>query len=65
MHGLHLMDLHVLGCVKWEPELCRGIMRARCYPFNLQEHLSHDTTVQVPYKICIKVVPWIYLIIIG
>jgi hypothetical protein len=38
----HILTAHVvdsavttLGCVEWESQLFRGVMRARCYPFNL------------------------------
>ncbi len=38
----HILNAHVLlvdgalttfGCVEWESDLFRGVMRARCYPF--------------------------------
>ncbi len=38
----HILHAHVVdgalttfGCVEWESQLFRGVMRARCYPFNL------------------------------
>ncbi len=33
----HLVDsaFTTFGCVEWESQLFRGVMRARCYPFNL------------------------------
>ncbi len=27
--------LSTFGCVEWESELCRGVVRARCYPFDM------------------------------
>ncbi len=39
----HILAAHVVdsavttfGCVEWESQLFRGVMRARCYPFNWQ-----------------------------
>ncbi len=44
----HILQSHVVdgalttfGCVKWESELCRGVMRARCYPFDMPKHRFH------------------------
>ena len=31
--------LHTFGCIEWESELCRGVMRARCYPSNMPKLL--------------------------
>ena len=39
--------LHTFGCLEWESELYRGIMRARCYPFDMRRHRFHGTTRQV------------------
>ena len=27
--------LHTFRCLEWEPEVYRGVMLIRCYPFNL------------------------------
>ena len=32
-------SLECFGCVRWESDLYRGFMRARCYPFKLPELL--------------------------
>jgi hypothetical protein len=40
-------SLRTFGCVEWESELYRGIMRARCYPFNLPGHRFHNMNIQV------------------
>jgi hypothetical protein len=40
-------SLRTFGCVEWESELYRGIMRSRCYPFNLQGHRFHNMNIQV------------------
>lgn len=45
-------SLTTFGCVEWESELYRGIMRARCYPWNMPGHRFHKMNPQV----C-KVVP--------
>jgi hypothetical protein len=39
----HVVDgaLATFGCVEWESELCRGVMRARCYPFDIPKHCFH------------------------
>ena len=39
--------LVTFGCVEWESELYRGIMRARCYPWNMPKHRFHNTNPQV------------------
>ena len=39
--------LTTFGCVEWESELYRGIMRARCYPFNMTKHRFHSMNPQV------------------
>jgi hypothetical protein len=44
----HILQAHVVDgalttfwCVDWESDLCRGVMRARCYPFHMQKHRFH------------------------
>lgn len=40
-------SLETFGCLEWESELCRGTMRARCYPFNMRGHRFHNMNPQV------------------
>ena len=47
VRGRNSGSLRTFGCVEWESELCRGIMRARCYPFNLPGHRFHKMNIQV------------------
>ena len=34
-------NLHTFHTVEYESDLYRGVMRARCYPFNMVEHRFH------------------------
>jgi hypothetical protein len=45
----HVVDcaLTTLGCVQWESQLFRGVMRARCYPFNLPKKRFYSMNPQV------------------
>ena len=50
----HILTAHVMdgavttfGCVEWESQLFRGVMRARCYPFNLPKRRFHSFNPQV------------------
>ena len=45
----HVVDgaLSTFGCVDWESDLCRGVMRARCYPFDMPKHRFHGFNPQV------------------
>ena len=54
----HVVDgsLTTFGCVEWESELFRGVMRARCYPFKLPKRRFHGMNPQVRY-ITYKYVP--------
>ena len=52
----HILQAHVVdgalstfGCVEWESELCRGVMRARCYPFDMPKHRFHGMNPKVLY----------------
>jgi hypothetical protein len=52
----HILQSHVVdgtlatfGCVEWESELCRGVMRARCYPFDMPKHRFHGMNPKVQY----------------
>jgi hypothetical protein len=52
--------LTTFGCVEWESELYRGVMRARCYPWNMPKHRFHKMNPQV-----IPCYPWLYTYITG
>ena len=39
--------LKTFGCLEWESKFYRGIMRARCYPFNMLGHRFHNTNPRV------------------
>jgi hypothetical protein len=45
----HVVDgaVTTFGCVEWESQLFRGVMRARCYPFNLPKRRFHSFNPQV------------------
>ena len=49
IHHVHVVDiaLSTFGCVEWESQLFRGVMRARCYPFNLAKKSFHSCNPQV------------------
>ncbi len=56
----HILQAHVVdsalttfGCVDWESDLCRGVMRARCYPFDMLKHHFHGLNPKVLVKHCI------------
>jgi hypothetical protein len=45
----HILHSHVVdgvsttsGCVEWESEIFRGVMCARCYPFNMPKRSFHS-----------------------
>ena len=40
-------SLQMFGCLEWESELYRGIMCARCDPFNMRGHRFHNMNPQV------------------
>ena len=40
-------NLHTYQCVEFESDLYRGVMRARCYPFNMDHHRFHDKNIKV------------------
>ena len=52
--------LTTFGCVECESELYRGVMRARCYPWNMPKHRFHKMNPQV-----IPSYPWLYTYITG
>ncbi len=47
----HVVDgaLSAFGCVEWESDLCRCVMRARCYPFDMPKHCFHGMNPKVLY----------------
>ncbi len=52
----HILQSHVVdgalttfGCVEWESDLCRGVMRAGCYPFDMPKHRFHGMNPKVLY----------------
>jgi hypothetical protein len=54
----HLLHEHVVdgalttfGSVEWESQLFRGVMRARCYPFNLPKKRFHSMNSQVGFSL--------------
>ena len=46
--------LTTFGCVEWESQLFRGVMRARCYPFISQRSASMPSTHRLA-------APWLIL----
>ena len=55
----HVVDgaLTTFGCVEWESDLFRGVMRARCYPFDMPKRRFHafnpkvcNTYFQISYQ---------------
>ncbi len=55
----HILQSHVVDgalstfeCVEWESDLCRGVMRARCYPFDMPKHRFHGMNPKVLYILC-------------
>ena len=47
----HVVDgaFSTFGCVDCESDLCRGVMRARCYPFDMPKHSFHGMNPKVLY----------------
>ena len=43
--------LHTSGCLEWESERYRGVMRARCYPFNIPKRRFHNMNPQVHHTL--------------
>ena len=40
-------NLHTFHTVEFESDLYRGVMRARCYPFNMAEHRFRGKNIKV------------------
>ena len=41
------INIHTFQTVEFESDLYRGVMRARCYPFNMERQLFRGKTVKV------------------
>ncbi len=40
-------ELTTFGCVEWQSQLIRGVMRASCYPFDMQKERFHGFNPKV------------------
>ena len=40
-------ELTTFGCMEWESEMFRGVMRARCYPFDMPKRRFHGFNTKV------------------
>ena len=40
-------ELTTFGCVEWQSELFRGVMRACCYPFDMPKQRFHGFNPKV------------------
>ena len=61
----HVVDgaLSTFGCMEWESDLCRGVMCARCYPFDMPKHRFHGMNPMVMYIHYTNMyIPCIYMI---
>jgi hypothetical protein len=66
----HILQAHVVdgslttfGCVEWESQLFRGVMRARCYPFDMPKRRFHGFNPKVcgPYfRLTYQYIPMSY-----
>ncbi len=52
----HILQAHVVdgalstfGCVEWGSDLCRGVMCARCYTFDMPKHLTSTASTRGMY----------------
>ena len=45
--NLHGINIHTFQTVEFESDLYRGVMRARCYPFNMKRHQFRGRNVKV------------------
>ena len=39
--------LHTFGCLEWESEQCKRVMRARFYPFNMRKRMFYNMNPQI------------------
>ena len=53
-HDRNGCALHTFVCIEWESELCRGVMRACSYLFNMPTHRFHSMGIQV---YCTRFIP--------
>ena len=65
----HILQAHVVdgtlttfGCVEWESEQFRGVMRARCYPFKMPKRHLHGVNTQV-YMVVYPIIYSMYMYI--
>ena len=42
---------HNFWCLEWESDLCQGVLRARCYPFNMPNRHLHIMNIKVGYML--------------
>ena len=47
-------NLHTFQCVEFESDWYRGVMRARCYPFDMETHRFYGRNVKVCESICLS-----------
>ena len=47
-------NIHTFQTVEFESDLYRGVMRARCYPFNMERHRFRGRNVKVCTYTCIS-----------
>ena len=47
VHNRNGCSLRTFACLELESKLYRGIMRARCYHFNMPKHRFHSMNIQV------------------
>ena len=40
-------ELTTFGCMEWESDMFRGVMRARCYPFDMPKRRFHGFNPKV------------------
>ena len=40
-------NIHTFNSLEFESDLYRGVMRARCYPFDLEDHRFHGKNIKV------------------
>ena len=40
-------NLHTFNSLEFESDLYRGVMRARCYPFDMDDHSFHGQNIKV------------------
>ncbi len=62
----HMLNAHVVdgalttfGCVEWESDLFRGVMCARCYPFDMpKKHVPSFNP-----KVCCNFINFMYILV--